>query len=65
MEKLGNALCLCLVLHTHYFNFQFCYLHTFYKPNNVKQSLAQKLNLIFRFSLIKRHKYSTLDPHRV
>ena len=46
MEKLGNALCLCLVLHTHYFNFQFCYLHTFYKPNNIKTMLK----LIFKFS---------------
>ena len=25
-----------IVLYTNYFNFQFSYLHTFYKPNNIK-----------------------------
>ena len=30
------------------------YLHTFEKPNNVKSSLTKKLNLIFKFSLIRR-----------
>ena len=29
----------------------------------LKQGLAQKLNLIFKFSLIKTHKYSAFDPN--
>ena len=32
MEKLDSALCQWIVLYTHYFNFHFSYLHTFYKP---------------------------------
>ena len=63
MEKLYTALCQWIALHTHYFNFQFSYLYTFYKPNIkvLKQSLAEKLYLIFKLNSIKRHKYSTLD----
>ena len=54
MEKLDSALCQFIVLYTHYLNFQFSYVHAFYKPNNIKQSLAQRLKLIFKFSSIKR-----------
>ena len=36
MEKLSNGLYQWIVLYTDYFNFQFSYLHTFYKPKNVK-----------------------------
>ena len=53
MEKLDSALCQWIVLYTNYFNFQFSYLHAFYKPNNIKPSLAKKLKLIFKFSTIK------------
>ena len=63
MEKLESAFCQWIVQCTRYFNFQFSYLYMFYTPNNIKQSLAQKLKLVFKFSSIKRHKYSTLDPH--
>ena len=51
MEKLGSALCQLIVLYTHYFNF---YLNTFYKTNNIKKTLVQRLKLIFKFGLIKR-----------
>ena len=36
MKKLDSALCQQIVLYTHYFNFQFSYLYTCYKPNNIK-----------------------------
>ena len=32
-----------LVLYTNYFNFQCFYLHTFYKPNNIKTKPSRKL----------------------
>ena len=36
MEKLDSAFGQWIVLYTHYFDFQFSYLHTFYKSNNIK-----------------------------
>ena len=36
----------------HCVNFQFSYLHKFYKPNNIKKSIAQKLNFILKFSFV-------------
>ena len=57
MEKLDSVLCEWIVLYNYfnYFNihFQFSYLHTFYKPNKIKPSLAQKLKLTLKFSTIK------------
>ena len=52
MEKLYSALCLWIVLYTHYFNF----LIFIYFTNQItlKQSLAQRLKLIFKFSSVKR-----------
>ena len=32
-----------IVLYNNYFNFQFSYLHTFYKPNNIKTKLSTKV----------------------
>ena len=52
MEKLDSALCQWIVLYTHYFNFQFSYLYTFYKLNNIKTKPSTKLKLIFKFSTI-------------
>ena len=63
MGKLDSALYQWILLYTNYFNFQLSYLHTFYKPNNIKTKPNTKLKLIFRFSTLKRHKCSTLDPH--
>ena len=42
----------CAIQYTNYFNFRSSYLHTFYKPKNIKPSLAQKLKVIFTFSRI-------------
>ena len=53
MEK--NAFCQW----TH-FNFQFSYLHTFYKPNNIKTKPSAKV--IFKHNK-GTDKCSTLDPH--
>ena len=50
METLDSTFCLSTVLYTNYFNFQFSYLHTFNKPNNIKTKLSTKLKLIFKFS---------------
>ena len=36
MEKLDIALYQSIVLYTNCFNFEFSYLHTFYKPKNIK-----------------------------
>ena len=60
MEKLYSGLCQWIVLHTHYINF-LIFTH-FTNQITLKQSLAQRLKPIFKFSSIKRHKYSTLDP---
>ena len=43
MEKLDSALHLWIVLYTNYFNFWFSYLHTFYKPNNIKNKASTKV----------------------
>ena len=53
MEKFDSGLCQrmnCAI----YQLFQFSYLHTFYKPNNIKTKPSIKviLKLIFKFSTI-------------
>ena len=53
MEKLNRALSMS-ICYTRYFSVQFSYLHTFYKPNNIKAKSSTKLNLVFKFSSIKR-----------
>ena len=63
MEKLDSALCQWIVLYTHYFNFQFSYIIHFTNQKALKQSLAQKLKLIFKFSLIRRHINIPLWTH--
>ena len=66
MEKLNSALYQLIVLYTNYFNFQFSYLHTFYKPNNIKTKPSTKLEC--KYSHLAQQKAtdncSTLDPHR-
>ena len=52
MEKLDSALYQWIMLYTNYFNFQFSYLHTFYKPKNIKTKPSTKLKLIFKFRTI-------------
>ena len=48
MEKLDTALCQLIVLYTHYYNFQFSDLHTFYKPNNIKTKPSTKVKSYFQ-----------------
>ena len=48
MEKLDSALCQGIVLYTHYLNFQFSYLHIFYKPNNIKTTPSTKIKTYFQ-----------------
>ena len=45
-----------IVLYINYFNFQFSYLHTFYKLNNIKAKPSTKVifKLIFKFSTVNR-----------
>ena len=45
MKKLDSALCPCIVLYTNYLNFQFSYLHIFYKPNNIKTKASTKVKI--------------------
>ena len=45
------------------FQFQFFYLHTFYKPNNIKAKPSTKLNLVFKFNSIKRQINIPLWTH--
>ena len=54
-----------IVLYTNYFNFQFYYLHTFYKPNNIKTKPSTKVifKLIFKFSTIKGQISAPLWTH--
>ena len=52
MEKLYSALCQGIVLYTHYINF-LMFMH-FTNQIALKQSPAQRLKLIFKFSSIKR-----------
>ena len=48
--------------YTHYFNFQFFYVHPFYKPNNIKTKPSTKVKSYFSIKLDKlTDKYSTLD----
>ena len=56
MKKLNSALYQSIVLYTDYFNFQFSYLHTFYKPKNIKTikkhlAWALKKNLSVYFNI--------------
>ena len=53
-----NELCYILIISV--FNF-FIFIH-FTNQITLKQSLAQKLKLIFKFSLIKRHKKFHFGP---
>ena len=55
MEKFDSALCQWIVLYTNYFNFQFSYLHTFYKPSNIKTKPSTKVTFkpVFKFNTIK------------
>ena len=64
MEKLDSALCKSFVLCTNHFNFQFSYLHTFYKPNNIKTKPSTKVKTYIQI-LHNRgtDKCFTLDPH--
>ena len=45
MEKLDSGYCVNerIVLYTNYFNFQYSYLDTFYKPNNIKIKPSTKV----------------------
>ena len=48
MEKRDSGLCEWIVLYTNYFSylnihFQFSYLQTFYKPNNIKSKHSSKV----------------------
>ena len=54
MEKGYSALCQRIVLYTHYSNFECSILLNFTNEITLKQSLAQKSNLFFKFSPIKR-----------
>ena len=45
MEKPDSALYQWIVLYTNYFNFQFSYLHTFYKPKNIKTKPNTKVKI--------------------
>ena len=59
MEKLDSALYQWIVLYTNnYFNFQFSYLHTFYRPKNIKTKPSTKVSikLIFKFSTMGQIK---------
>ena len=42
MEKLDSAFCQQVLLYHDYFNFQFSYLHTLCKPNNIKTKPSSK-----------------------
>ena len=54
--------CLRIVLHTN-FDFQFSYLHTFYKPNNIKTKPSTKVKTIFKFSTIMEQINVPLGTH--
>ena len=62
MGKLDSAFSQWIMLYTHYFNFQFSYLHTFYKPNNIKTNSGTNVKSYFSIKLNKFvGNYSTLD----
>ena len=44
MEQVDSTLCQSIVVYTIFFNFQFShYLHTFYKPNNIRTKPSTKV----------------------
>ena len=45
MEKHNGGLSQRIVLYTNYVNFQFSYLHIFYKANKIKAKPSTKVNL--------------------
>ena len=47
MEKLDSALCQWITLYTNDLDFQFSYLYTFYKSNNIENKVSTKLKLIY------------------
>ena len=52
------------MLYTHYFNFHFSYLHTFYKPNSTKTKSSTKFKSYFLIKVDElADKYSTSDMH--
>ena len=64
MEKLDSALHQWIGLYTNYFNFQFSYLHTFHKPNNIKIKTSTKVKTYIPiYHNNGTDKYSTLNPH--
>ena len=64
MEKLDSALFLRIVLYTNYFNFKFSYLHTFYKPSNIKTKPSTKFKTYIQiYHNNGTDKCSTLDSH--
>ena len=63
MEKLDSALCQWVVLYTNYLRFQFSYLHTFYKKNNIKTKSSTKVKTYIQLYIKGTDKCSTLDPH--
>ena len=52
-----------IVLYTNYFNFQFSYLHTFYKPNNIKTKPSTNVKIYSNLAQYRDDKCFTLDPH--
>ena len=52
MVKLHSALYQWIVLYTNYLNFQFSYLHIFYKPKKIKTKPSTKVQTLFKFSTI-------------
>ena len=63
LKKPYSALCQWIVLYIHYFDFKFSYFLDFPNQITLKESLAKKLRLNFKFSLIKRQIYITLWIH--
>ena len=64
MGKLDSALYQWIRLYTNYFDFQFSYLHTFYKPNNIKIKTSTKVKTYIQiYHNNETDKYSTLNPH--
>ena len=63
MEKPDSALCLWIVLYTNYFNFQFSYLYTFYKPNNIKTKPSIKVKTYSNLAQLGTDEGFSLDPH--
>ena len=53
MDKRNSVLCQEIVLYTHYLNFQFSIIIYFTNQITLKQNLAQRLKIIFKFNWIK------------